>query len=40
MARALAGKLSIAARADYFGKNKIAEKLQKDLDKRFKELKK
>jgi len=40
MARALAGKLSIAARADYFGKRKIAEKLQKDLDKRFKELKK
>ena len=39
MARALAGKLSIAARADYFGKRNIAAELQAGLQKRFDEIK-
>jgi len=39
MARALANKLSIAAREDYFGKQDISKKLLNDLDKRMKELK-
>lgn len=34
VARALAGKLSIAAREDYFGKEKIAARLRKELDAR------
>ena len=39
MARALAGKLAIAAKGDYFGKKDNHEKLQKDLEKRFNALK-
>ncbi len=39
MARALAGKLGIAAKADYFGKTDIAAKLQQDLEQRFNQLK-
>lgn len=39
MARALAGKLSIAVRADYFGKRDISKQLQQELEKRFEELK-
>ena len=38
IARALAGKLSIAARADYFGKREISAELEKDLDSRAKEI--
>lgn len=34
MARALAGKLSIAARTDFFGKRQVAEKLGKELQER------
>ena len=40
MARALAGKLSIAARADFFGKRDISKELLADLGKRAKQLKK
>ena len=40
MARALAGKLSIAVRADYFDKRDISKGLQESLDKRFAQLKK
>ncbi len=42
MARTIAGKLSIAAKADFFGKGKtnIAAQLQKELLARFEELKK
>ncbi len=40
MARALAGKLCIAAKADYFSKRNIAAELQKELSARFEELKK
>jgi nucleolar protein 56 len=40
IARALAGKLSIAARADAFGNGRnIGERLNKDLDKRITEIK-
>jgi nucleolar protein 56 len=40
IARALAGKLSIAARADAFGNGRnIGERLNKDLDKRIAEIK-
>jgi nucleolar protein 56 len=39
IARALAGKLSIAARADAFGGNFIGERLQADLDRRIAEIK-
>ena len=39
IARSLAGKLSIAARTDYFGKKKIAPELKKELDERAAELK-
>jgi nucleolar protein 56 len=38
MARALAGKLSIALREDFFGRKKIFESLQKSLNERFKQL--
>lgn len=37
-ARALAAKLAIAAKADYFTGNFIAEKLKKDLEKRLKQI--
>jgi nucleolar protein 56 len=40
MARFLAGKLSIAVRQDVFGKEKIAEKLQKQAQQRFEQLQK
>jgi nucleolar protein 56 len=40
MARAIAGKLCIAAKADYFSKRNIAAELQKELQARFEELKK
>jgi nucleolar protein 56 len=39
IARALAGKLSIAARADAFGGNFIGDRLNADLDKRIAEIK-
>ncbi len=39
MARALAGKLSIAARSDFFGKKGISPKLIKELENRQNELK-
>ena len=39
MARALAGKLAIAAREDFFGKKKISDDLLKGLEKRAEELK-
>lgn len=39
IARALAGKLSIAARADAFGGNFIADRLNADLDRRIAEIK-
>ena len=39
IARALAGKLSIAARADAFGGNYIGERLKADLDRRIGEIK-
>ncbi len=39
IARALAGKLSIAARADAFGGNFIGERLNADLDRRITEIK-
>jgi nucleolar protein 56 len=39
IARALAGKLSIAARADAFGGNFIGDRLNKDLDRRITEIK-
>ncbi|MFH1200027.1 MAG: hypothetical protein V1708_03085 [Candidatus Micrarchaeota archaeon] len=38
IARALSTKLSIAAKADYFTQNFIAEKLKADLDARLKEI--
>lgn len=40
MARAIAGKLCIAAKADFFSKKNIAAELQKELQARFDELKK
>ena len=40
MARALAGKLAIAAKEDYFGKTDISKKLLASLEKRFAQLKK
>jgi nucleolar protein 56 len=39
IARALAGKLSIAARADAFGGRYIGDRLKADLDKRIEEIK-
>ena len=39
IARALAGKLSIAARADAFGGNYIGDRLKADLDRRIGEIK-
>ena len=39
IARALAGKLSIAARADAFGGNYIGDRLKADLDRRMAEIK-
>ncbi|MCX8204064.1 MAG: C/D box methylation guide ribonucleoprotein complex aNOP56 subunit [Candidatus Nezhaarchaeota archaeon] len=39
IARALAGKLSIAARVDYFTGEYIADELKKDLEARIKEIK-
>jgi len=39
LARALANKLSIAAKEDYFGKTDISKELLESLDKRVKELK-
>ena len=39
IARTLAAKLTIAAKADYFTGNFIAEKLKEGLDKRLKEIK-
>ena len=39
IARALAGKLSIAARADAFGGNFIGDRLNRDLEKRITEIK-
>ena len=39
IARALAGKLSIAARADAFGGNFIGDRLNADLDRRISEIK-
>ncbi len=40
IARALAGKISIAARVDAFGGEYIAESLKKDLEKRFGDIQK
>ena len=40
LARSLAGKLSIAARQDFFGKDDISKELQKDLDQRVSEVEK
>ncbi len=40
IARAFAGKISIAARADYYSKKFIAEKLRDDLEKSIKEIRK
>jgi nucleolar protein 56 len=40
MARAIAGKLCIAAKADFFTKRNIAAELQKELNARFEGLKK
>lgn len=40
MARTIAGKLAIAAKADYFSKRDISVELQKELQSRFEELKK
>ncbi|MDP6670487.1 MAG: hypothetical protein QGI60_01575, partial [archaeon] len=40
MARALAGKLAIAAKEDYFGKTDISKQLLDSLEKRFAQLKK
>ena len=39
IARALAGKLSIAARIDSFGGDFLGEKLKRDVDKKFEEIK-
>jgi nucleolar protein 56 len=39
IARALAGKLSIAARIDSFGGEFLGEKLRKDVEKKFEEIK-
>tara|TARA_Y100000310_G_C20688495_1_gene820676 strand:- start:264 stop:1067 length:804 start_codon:yes stop_codon:yes gene_type:complete len=39
MARALAGKLSIAVKEDYFGKKDISKELQTSLENRFEQLK-
>jgi nucleolar protein 56 len=39
IARAFAGKISIAARADYFSKEFIAERLREDLEKSLKHIK-
>ncbi len=39
IARTLAGKLALAARADFYTGNFIAEKLKKSLDKRISEIK-
>jgi len=39
IARAIAGKLAIAARVDAFGKRKIGEKLKMELDNKIKEIK-
>lgn len=39
IARTLAGKISIAVRADFFGKKDVSKELQKDLDARTKQLK-
>jgi nucleolar protein 56 len=38
IARALAAKISIAAKADAFTKGKVAKKLKKELDERMKEI--
>ncbi len=38
IARTLAGKLALAARADFYSGNLIADKLKKDLEARIKEL--
>jgi len=40
MARTLAAKIAIAAKVDAFGKYFIGDKLKKEIDKRFEELKK
>ncbi|HII38567.1 TPA: C/D box methylation guide ribonucleoprotein complex aNOP56 subunit, partial [Candidatus Micrarchaeota archaeon] len=40
IARALAAKLAIAAKADFYSKHAIGEKLKKDLDARIKAIKK
>jgi nucleolar protein 56 len=40
IARAFAGKITIAARADYYSKKFIADKLKEDLDKAIKEIRK
>jgi nucleolar protein 56 len=40
IARAFAGKISIAARADFFSKEFIADKLKADLEKAIKEIRK
>lgn len=40
IARALAGKISLAARADYYGDEDISERLVEDLGKRIDEIKK
>jgi len=39
IARALAGKLSIAARADAFGRRYVGDRLKADLDRRIEEIK-
>jgi nucleolar protein 56 len=38
IARAMAGKLAIAARADAFGGRNIAKELKADMDKRIEEI--
>ena len=40
MARSLAGKLSIAVRTDFFGKQNIAAELQKGLNLRLQAIQK
>ena len=39
IARALAAKIAIAAKADVFTKRDISDDLKKDLEKRIKEIK-
>ena len=40
VARAIAGKLAIAVKEDYFGKKDVSEQLRKDVERRVEEIKK